>query len=118
MRKSRRGGKHPCETRPRWGCGAPGGSRRKAAERSIFEAPHGTEAGPKYPIAMGVGEPKWSAVPLVEPIRRDGPGQGPGYLDWQYPNNIQGSALCEGEASRADPAPVLRSKLEPCEWFA
>lgn len=45
---------------------------------------------PKYPIALGEGAPQWSAVPLLEPIRRNVPGQGLGYTDWQYPNNIQG----------------------------
>ncbi|HVY26496.1 MAG TPA: dockerin [Polyangiaceae bacterium] len=45
---------------------------------------------PKYPIAPGEGTPQWSAVPLLEPIRRNVAGQGPGYTDWQYPNNIQG----------------------------
>jgi hypothetical protein len=45
---------------------------------------------PKYPIAMGSGAPVWSALPLSEPIRVDVPGQGLGYTDWQYPNNIQG----------------------------
>lgn len=45
---------------------------------------------PKYPITMGEGAPQWAAVPLLEPIRRNVPGQGLGYTDWQYPNDIQG----------------------------
>lgn len=54
---------------------------------------------PKYPIAVGDGAPQWSAVPLLEPIRRNVPGQGLGYTDWQYPNNIQGETPHSAMAS-------------------
>jgi hypothetical protein len=45
---------------------------------------------PKYPIAPNTGSPQWQAIPLSEPIRHNGAGQGPGYTDGQYPNDIQG----------------------------
>jgi hypothetical protein len=45
---------------------------------------------PKYPITPDAGAPMWATTPLVEPIRTNVPGSGPGFGDGQYPNNIQG----------------------------
>jgi hypothetical protein len=49
-----------------------------------------TGADPKYPIQPDTGSPKWAAVPLNEPFRFNAPGTGPGYMDGQYPNDVQG----------------------------
>jgi hypothetical protein len=54
---------------------------------------------PKYPIDPSTGAPKWAAVGLDEPIRNNVSGQGPGYSDGQYPNNIQGETPHSAMAS-------------------
>lgn len=52
---------------------------------------------PKYPLTGGT--PKWSVVPLVEPLRVKVAGTGPGYDDGQYPNNIAGETPHSGMAN-------------------
>ncbi len=54
---------------------------------------------PRYPIEPGVGAPEWAVVPLVEPIRQAVAGQGPGYDDKEYPNNIRGETPHSGMAN-------------------
>lgn len=54
---------------------------------------------PKYPLEPGEGAPEWAAVPLVEPIREEVAGEGPGYDDKQYPNNIRGETPHSGMAN-------------------
>jgi hypothetical protein len=54
---------------------------------------------PKYPIAADAGTPMWATTPLVEPIRTNVPGTGPGYGDGQYPNNIYGETPHSGMAN-------------------
>lgn len=49
-----------------------------------------TGADPKYPIQPNTGAPKWAAIPLKEPFRDNAAGTGPGYVDGQYPNDVQG----------------------------
>lgn len=48
-----------------------------------------TGAVPRYPIVAS-STAKWQAVPLVEPIRATVPGNGAGYTDNQYPNDLYG----------------------------
>ena len=45
-------------------------------------------SAPQYPLSGG--QPQWSVVPLVEPMRSKSQGSGPGYGDGQYPQNIFG----------------------------
>jgi hypothetical protein len=52
---------------------------------------------PKYPLSGGA--PKWSLVPLAEPVRPKSTGKGPGYDDGQYPNNISGETPNSGMAN-------------------
>ncbi len=52
---------------------------------------------PKYPFDGGA--PSYAIVPLVEPIRVNVPGTGPGYTDGQYPSNIVGETPHTGMAS-------------------
>lgn len=57
-----------------------------ASAKNLKLEDHG--ADPKYPISGG--NPQWLAVPLSEPFRASVAGNGPGYTDGQYPNDIQG----------------------------
>jgi hypothetical protein len=57
-----------------------------------------TGADPKYPID-GTGAPSWATTPLVEPIRTAVPGEGAGYGDGQYPDNISGETPHSGMAN-------------------
>ena len=52
---------------------------------------------PRYPLSGG--QPLWSLVPLVEPMRPSSTGSGPGYSDGQYPNNLAGETPHSGMAN-------------------
>jgi hypothetical protein len=72
-----------------------GGGSDQQRPISTTESAHGLKLqdngpDPKYPIAPNTGSPAWQAIPLREPIRNHVAGQGPGYTDVQYPNDIQG----------------------------
>jgi hypothetical protein len=58
-----------------------------------------TGPDPKYPIEPDAGAPKWATVPLTEPLRAGVPGNGPGYGDGQYPDNIAGETPHSGMAN-------------------
>ncbi|HVJ21330.1 MAG TPA: dockerin [Polyangiaceae bacterium] len=52
---------------------------------------------PKYPLSDG--QPDWSLVPLIEPVRAKVAGSGAGYSDGQYPNNVVGETPHSGMAN-------------------
>jgi hypothetical protein len=58
-----------------------------------------TGPDPKYPLDPAVTTARWAVTPLVEPMRRRGPGTGPGYMDGQYPNNIEAESPHSGMAN-------------------
>lgn len=62
-----------------------------------------TGPNPKYPIAADSGAPAWATAPLVEPIRAASAGNGPGYTDGQYPNDIFGETPHSGMANTLTP---------------